>query len=188
MYNWTRGWADRPSATTALFLIALAESSFFPIPPDVLLIALCGAQPRRGAWFALVCTLGSVLGGLAGYGIGYGLQGVGNWLLGIFATAEQIQHVKDLYQSNAFLAVFGAAFTPIPYKVFTITAGFAQIDLGVFTLASILGRGGRFFLVGGALYLVGPRMQPIVEKHLEWFTLAFFVLLVGGFAAIRALA
>jgi membrane protein YqaA with SNARE-associated domain len=188
LYAWTQGWATHRSATLALFLISVAESSFFPIPPDVLLIALCGAQPKRALWFALVCTVGSVLGGMLGYLIGYSLMGFGEWLLSFFASQETIEHVKQLYQENAFLAVLGAAFTPIPYKVFTITGGFAAINFWVFVAASIVGRGGRFFLVSGLIYFVGPKIQPTVEKYLEWFTLALFALLVAGFICLKLLA
>lgn len=187
MYAWTAAWADRPSCAWALFWIAFAEASFFPIPPDVLLLAILGAQPKRGLRMAAVCTAGSVLGGLFGYLIGFALEPAGNWLLGLFATEAQIARVKELYAENAFLAVLGAALTPIPYKVFTISAGFSRIQLGAFVAASVLGRGARFFAEGLALYLVGPRAKPFVERHLEWVSLAFFLLLVGGFVAVSLL-
>jgi membrane protein YqaA with SNARE-associated domain len=187
MYAWTAAWADRPSSAVALFLIAFAEASFFPIPPDVLLLAIIGAQPKRGLRMAAVCTAGSVLGGLFGYLIGYAIEPVGNWLLGLFATEAQIDRVKTLYAENAFLAVLGAAVTPIPYKVFTISAGFSRISLGAFVAASILGRGARFFAEGLVLYFVGPRAKPFVERNLEWLSVAFFLLLIAGFAAISLL-
>jgi membrane protein YqaA with SNARE-associated domain len=187
MYAWTAAWAERPSAAVALFVIAFAESSFFPIPPDVLLIAILGANPKSGLRMAAICTVGSVLGGMFGYLLGYTLQPVGNWLLGVFATQEQIQQVKDLYNQNAFLAVLGAAFTPIPYKVFTITAGFSEINFAIFVGASFVGRGARFFLEGVLFRFIGPAAKPFIERHLEWLTVIFFVLLIGGFVAIKYL-
>lgn len=188
LYAWTAGWAERPSCTVALFVIAFAESSFFPIPPDVLLLAILGAQPKRGLWLAAVCTAGSVLGGIFGYCIGFAMAPVGNWLLGLFASEAQVVTVKQLYADNAFLAVLAAAVTPIPYKVFTIAAGFSRVNLGVFILASILGRGARFFAEGTLLYFIGPKVKPFVERHIEWLSVVFFLLLAGGFAAITLIA
>lgn len=193
--DWTEGFATRPHAVAALFLLAFAESSFFPIPPDVLLIALCVAQPKRSFYFALACTVASVLGGLAGYAIGhflwYDLSGNFGPVARLFFdhvpgfSVEAFEKVRVLYEEWNFWVVFTAGFTPIPYKLITITAGVFNIDLVMFTIASIAGRAGRFFLVGAALYWLGPRVQHFLEKYLEWLTLAFVVLLVAGFVVIK---
>ena len=193
--DWTEGFAQRPHAVAALFLLAFAESSFFPVPPDVLLIALCVAHARRSFYFALVCTLGSVLGGLAGYGIGYflwydaaGAYGAGARVFFDHVpgfTVDKFEMVGGLYEKWNFWVVFTAGFTPIPYKIITISAGVFKIDILVFLIASTVGRAGRFFLVGGLLYWLGPRVQHFLEKYLEWLTLAFMALLIGGFVLIK---
>lgn len=193
--DWTEGFAQSPHAVAALFLLAFAESSFFPIPPDVLLIALCVAQPRRSFYFALVCTVGSVVGGLAGYAIGHFLWYDTTGAYGPVAhfffdhipgfTVPNFEKVQGLYAKWDFWVVFTAGFTPIPYKLITISAGVFKIDLVVFTIASIVGRAGRFFLVGALLYWLGPKVQHFLEKYLEWLTLAFMVLLIGGFVVIK---
>jgi len=192
LYDWVLHWSKHPQAQTALFLLALSEASFFPVPPDVLLIAMTLAQPRRAVRFALICTAGSLIGGLIGYAIGWGLwhavEGfVFGSLGGIGFTADNFAWVQSAYQENAFLALFTAGFTPIPYKVFTIAAGVFGIGLPVFVLASILGRAGRFFLVALLVRFIGPPVQPFIEKYLGWLTLAFVGLIVLGFWVLGAL-
>jgi len=190
LYRWVLHWADTPYGTPALFLLAFAESSFFPIPPDVLQIALSISKPRRSFYYALVSGIGSVAGGLAGWLIGFAFwSAVGDFFYRYVpgCTPENFQRVQALYEQNAFWAILGAAFTPIPYKVFTIAAGIFHISIPVLLIASILGRFGRFFLVASAIYMLGPGIQSLLEKYFEWVTLALFVLLVGGFLAIRYL-
>jgi membrane protein YqaA with SNARE-associated domain len=188
LYEWTIGWAQRPGGTWALFVIALAESSFFPIPPDVLLLALCVGAPRKSFRFALVCSTGSVIGGMLGYAIGYGAwQAVdGFFMTYIFSQAAFIK-VQELYQGNAFIAILTAAFTPIPYKVFTVAAGVFNVSFWTLVLASAIGRSARFFLVAGGIYLFGARVKAAIEKYFDWLTWLFLILLVGGFLLVRYL-
>ncbi|MCX7827483.1 MAG: DedA family protein, partial [Verrucomicrobiae bacterium] len=124
LYDWTLGWAERPGGAWALFLIAFAESSVFPIPPDVLLLALCVGAPKKSFRFALICASGSVLGGMAGYLIGSAAWHiVKDFFIPFVFSQEAFEKVQSLYQGNAFVAILTAAFTPIPYKVFTVAAG-----------------------------------------------------------------
>ncbi len=193
LYDWVIHWAAHRRARWALFLIAFIESSFFPIPPDVLLIAMALARPGAARAFAGLTTAGSVLGGLFGYAIGAGLwrliaAPVFQYLGPIGFTPENFEFVQVKYQENAFLAVFSAGLTPIPYKVFTIAAGVFEVSLPVFILASILGRGARFFLIAELLKRLGPRVMPLIERRLGWLSLAFVALLILGFAAIKLLS
>ena len=187
--EWVESFAQKPYATWALFAIAFAESSFFPIPPDVLLIALAVARPRRSLWFAFVCTLGSVTGAFLGYYIGYALfESIGTRIVTFYGMSHQFQVVLDKYRENAWLSIIIAGFTPIPYKVFTIAAGFKEtIDLTTLALASLVGRASRFFLVGGLLFIFGPKMKEYLDKYLERLTLALGVLFILGILTIKFL-
>ena len=190
LYQWVIHWAQTPHAKTALVLIAFAESSFFPIPPDVLLIAMGVSAPHGAIGYAGLCLVGSVLGGMAGYAIGLGLWSiVSEWFFAYIPgfTPEVFQKVSTLYSDNAFWAVFAAGFSPIPYKVFTIAAGATQISFMTFVVASILSRGLRFFLIGGALKVFGPSVRQILEKYFDLFSIAFLVLLIGGFIVVKML-
>jgi membrane protein YqaA with SNARE-associated domain len=186
LYDWVLHWAQTPYGMPALAILAFAESSFFPVPPDVLLIALCLGVPSRSFYFAAVAAIASVAGGVGGYMIG--------WLLweqvqDVFFTYVFSRHVFDqvagLYQENAFWAVFTAGFTPIPYKVFTIAGGVFQIDFREFLLASVLGRSGRFFLVGGLIRVFGPPIKVFIDRYFNLLSLLFVFLLIGGFLLIR---
>ena len=187
LYHWTIGWAERPSAGWALFAIAFAESSFFPIPPDVLLIALGIGKPKRALRFAAICTAGSVLGGIAGYGIGHLLTGPATDFLGWLATPTTIATVKSQFEENTFLYVAIAGFTPIPYKVFTIAAGIFDVNFPVFVAASVFSRGARFFLEAIFLKLYGEKAKQFLETKFEWVTIVGGVVLVGGFLAVKYL-
>jgi membrane protein YqaA with SNARE-associated domain len=161
------GWAETPYGVPALFVLAFIESSFFPIPPDVLLIALALSAPTRAFRFAAWCTVGSVLGGLLGYFIGYALWATFEpYLIPHVFGREKFDLVTGKYNEYGELAVFIAAFTPIPYKVFTIAAGVAKLNLLGFTGASIVGRGGRFFLVALVIRLAGVRpKRQAADRH-----------------------
>lgn len=190
LYDWVLRWSAHPRAGLALFLLAMAEASVFPVPPDVLLIAVVLARPARRYLTAFVCTAGSVIGGVLGYTIGLGLwSAVGGWMFRYMSpigfTPENFERVQRAYQDNAFLAVFTSGFTPIPYKVFTIAAGVFEIGLPVFFAASLLGRAGRFFLVAELVGRLGPRVLPFIEKYLGWLTLAFAALLILGFWVLK---
>ena len=190
LYLWVLHWAETPYGTPALFLLSFAESSFFPIPPDVLQIALSVSKPKRSFYYAAVSGLGSVLGGLAGWIIGFAFWAVvGGFFFAYIpgVTEENFAKVRDLYQANAFLALLGAAFTPIPFKVFTISAGVFEISLWILLVASTIGRLGRFMLVGAFIYTFGPSVKTLLDKYFELATLAFFALLVLGFVVIRYL-
>lgn len=186
LYDWTLGLADKPYGIWGLFGISFAESSFFPIPPDVLLIPLCLGRPRRALLIALVCALGSVLGGMLGYLIGYTFfEAIGHPILEFYHAMEHYEYLVGAYRKNAFWIVFTAAFTPIPFKAITITAGVAKISFLPFVAVSAAGRSLRFFLVAGLILAFGERIRDFIEKYFEWLTLAFTVLLVGGFLLLK---
>ena len=188
VYNWTIGWADRPGGAWALFGIAFAESSVFPIPPDVLLLALCVGAPKKAFRFALITSAGSVLGGMFGYLIGHAAWHTAQGLFIPYVFSQALfDKVQLLYQRNAFVAILTAAFTPIPYKVFTVAAGVFDVDFLTLVSASILGRSARFFLVGGFLYFFGPPVKTLIEKYFDRFAWALLALGIGGFVALKFL-
>ena len=188
IYDWVLHWAETPYGTWALFLLAFAESSFFPIPPDVLLIALCVARPERSLRYALVCSAGSILGGCLGYLIGWQfMTGVGSRIVDFYGLTEKVAYIETLYQTYDAWAVGIAGFTPIPYKVFTIAAGMFKINFVVFALASLVSRSARFFIVGGLIYLFGPRIQRFIDRYFDLLAVSFTVLLVAGFVLIKYL-
>ena len=188
IYEWVLSWAESPYGVPALFVLAFVESSFFPIPPDVLLIALALALPMRAFRFAAWCTLGSVLGGLFGYFIGYSLWSTFEpYLIPRVFSAATFDLVTTRYNEYGELAVFIAAFTPIPYKVFTVAAGVAKLNLLGFTGASIVGRGARFFLVALVIRLLGARAKRWIDEYFNIVTIVGTLLLIGGFALIKLL-
>jgi membrane protein YqaA with SNARE-associated domain len=191
LYHWVLSWADTPYGTPALAVLSFTESSLFPIPPDVLQIALSVSRPKRSFYYALVSAIASVLGGILGWYIGYAFWSTTseffyNYVPGF--TRDKFDYVSNLYHQGAFLAILAAAFTPIPFKIFTIAAGVCQVPLGVLLVASALGRSARFFLVATAIYFFGPQAKVLLEKYFEIITLAMFALLVGGFVLLRYLA
>ena len=190
LYDWVLHWADTPYGVPALFLISFAESSFFPLPPDPLLLALCLGASRRSLRFAAVCTLASVMGGLAGYAIGAGAWHlVGDWFFAYVpgVTPEVFTEVDSFFDRWGFAAVFLAGLTPFPYKVVTITSGIVGVNLGIFVLASILSRGFRFFVIAGLVYRFGPPIERFIDLHFDKLVLVFSLLFVGGFLAIEFL-
>ncbi len=189
LYLWVLHWADTRYGTPALAGISFAESSFFPIPPDVLQIALSVSKPKRAFYYAGVSAVASVLGGILGWMIGtflwHAAEGFVFSIPGF--TREAFTHVQGLYLDNAFLALVTAAFTPIPFKVFTIASGVFEVPLGTLVIASAIGRSGRFFLVGTAIYVFGPTIRSFLDRYLEWITIGLFALLIAGFYAVRYL-
>ena len=186
LYRWVTHWADTPYAVPALFLLAVAESSFFPIPPDVLLIVLAFGVPRKSFYYASIASVGSVLGGMLGYAVGFYLwEVVGEFFILHLFSQELFDIVQAKYDAYSFWVVFSAAFTPIPYKVFTLAAGVFRIDFTGFVVASIIGRSGRFFIEATALYFWGPKAKPFVERYFEWLAFAFTVLLILGFVFVK---
>jgi membrane protein YqaA with SNARE-associated domain len=178
-------WASTPYGGMALFLNAVAESSFFPLPPDVLLIALSIIRPPLSFGYAAICSVGSVLGGVLGYFLG--LKG-GRPLLQHLISEERIRLVERYYQKYDIWAVGIAGFTPIPYKAFTITAGVFDLDLKRFILVSLVSRSARFFLVGGMIFIFGETAKFYLTKYIDTFSIAFVALLILGFFAVRFFA
>lgn len=190
MYDWTLSWAESKWGPAALGAIAFTESSFFPVPPDPLLMALTLGKPKRAMYFAALCTVCSVLGGIFGYFIGLYLWGaLDQFFFGYVPgfTEKNFRFVEAKYQENAFLAIFAAAFTPIPYKVFTVASGVFHTGLAVLISASVLGRGARFFLVAGLLRWIGEPAKHFVDRYFNLLTIAFFVLLALGFWVVKYL-
>jgi membrane protein YqaA with SNARE-associated domain len=186
LYDWVLHWADTPYGTWALFLLAFSESSFFPIPPDVLLIALAVAVPPKAFKYAAVSSAGSVLGGCFGYLIGWQFMAtLGNGIVSFYGLSEKIAYIETLYRTYDAWAIGIAGFTPIPYKVFTISAGAFHINFAVFFIASLVSRSARFFLVGGLIYIFGPRIQRFIDRYFNILAVAFTILLVAGFVVIK---
>ncbi|MDR2772508.1 MAG: DedA family protein [Elusimicrobiota bacterium] len=189
LYDWTLHFAKLKSSNYALFGIAFIESSFFPVPPDVLLIPLVIGEPKKWIKKAAICTAGSVAGAFLGYAIGYVLyETVGLWLIDLYNLQDAVALLGKEYADNAFLAIFGAAFTPIPYKAITLSAGMFKLSLMTLFLASLLGRASRFFIVAAALRIFGAKIQNVIEKYFNILSIAFLVLLVLGFVVLKNIA
>ncbi|MFY9941398.1 MAG: YqaA family protein [Desulfobacterales bacterium] len=188
LYDWILHWADTPYGTWALFLLAFCESSFFPIPPDILLIALAVAVPAKALKYALVCSVGSVLGGVLGYLIGWQfMAAIGERIVAFYGLEGKVHFIEGVYQRYDAWAVGIAGFTPIPYKVFTIAAGMFKVNFWVFLVASLVSRSARFFILGGLIHAFGPRIQRFIDRYFNTLAVAFCVLLVLGFILIRYL-
>jgi membrane protein YqaA with SNARE-associated domain len=186
LYDWVLHWAATPYGTWALFLLALSESSFFPLPPDVLLIALAVAIPEKSFKYALICSVGSVLGGCLGYLIGWQfMTSIGERIISFYGLNQKVAYIAELYSAYDAWAIGIAGFTPIPYKVFTISAGAFKINFWVFLLASIVSRSARFFLVGGLIYIFGSQIKSFIDRYFDLLAIAFTVLLVAGFVIIK---
>lgn len=196
LQSWVEDLAGKAYAVPALFGLAVSEAIFFPLPVDALLIALCVSRPKASFRYSAICTVGSVLGGVVGFGLGSWLwyetgtesfSAVALFFLDNVPgfTEETFRRVQQLYREYDFLAIFAAGFTPLPYKVFTITAGVFEISFAVFVLASVLSRSARFFLVGSLFYFFGERIKIFIDKYLEALSIGFLVLLVAGFVMLK---
>ena len=195
LYDWVLHWADTPYGPLALFVLAFSESSFFPIPPDVLLIALILGNPRKAFRFALICSIASIVGGVFGYFIGYRLwwssPGVYSPVADFFFnhipgfTHQLFDIIRQKYELYSFWIVFTAGFTPIPYKVITISAGAFNINFPLFLIASAISRTARFFLVSALLWKFGPPIKKFIDKYFNLLSIAFVVLLILGFVVIK---
>ena len=182
-------WGESRWGALALFLFAFAESSFFPIPPDVLLIALCLGAVTRSFRFAAICTLGSILGAMLGYGIGFfawqtttgEYTALAHFFFNHVFSVESFDQVGALYDKYNFWIVFTAGFTPLPYKIFTISGGLFHINFSMFLIASIVSRGLRFFLIAALIWKFGAPIKVFIEKYFNLLAIAFTVLLVGSF-------
>ncbi len=188
LYDWTMRLAGHRLAVWWLALVSFIESSVFPIPPDVMLIPMVLARRARAWVYAGVCTLASVVGGFFGYAIGMFLfDSVGQWIVETYHLGAEFARFQDTFNAGGFLAVLIAGFTPVPYKLITITAGVTGLDVATFAVASVLARGARFFLVAALLWKFGPPIRDFIERRLGMVTAAFTVALVGGFFAIKLL-
>jgi len=188
LYNWTMSLAQSPYALWALAAVSFAESSFFPIPPDVLLIPLIIARPNRAFMIASVCLVSSVLGGLFGYFIGAQLfDTVGTPLLEFYGKADAAEQFNAQFRDWGAWAVLIAGVTPFPFKVITIMSGWTGLSLSVFIISSIIARGLRFFIVAALLWKFGAPIRDFIEKRLGLMFTLFIALLLGGFLALRYL-
>lgn len=188
IYDWTLRMADHPRALWVLAFIAFIESSVFPIPPDVLMLPMIIAAPRRAWLIAGVATVSSVLGGVLGYGIGYfAYDTIGEPILSAMGKAHAMEEFNQTFVDAGFWAVLGAGITPFPYKVITIMAGWTSMPLATFMITSVIARGLRFFIVAGLLWYFGPPVRTFIERRLGLMFTLFFVALLGGFALIRFL-
>lgn len=183
---WTESFSSKPNAKLALFILAFAESIFFPIPPDVLLIAMAFSVPSKSYRFALICTLGSLVGAVFGYGIGYFLSDFGTALINYFDPSENsVIKIKALFDQYGFWGIIIAAITPIPFKIFTIASGLFQYDFLTFMIAISVGRPIRFFAVAALFFFFGKKIKPFIDKYFEILSVVFIVLLIGGFIILK---
>lgn len=188
LYNWVLHWAYTKYAVPALSVVSFLEASVFPIPPDPLLMALCLGRPKRSLWYAATCSIASVLGAIFGYMIGWGLwELVDNFFFTYVFSHNAFLYVNGRYEENAFIAILGAALTPIPFKVFTITAGVFKINLMILIIASVIGRSGRFFLEAVLIYLYGEQIKTFIDRYFNILVTLFFILLLVGFLIIKYL-
>jgi membrane protein YqaA with SNARE-associated domain len=188
LYDWTLSLAGTPRAPYALGAVSFAESSFFPIPPDVVLAPMALAKPEKAYDYALICTVASVVGGLLGYAIGaFFFQTVGQWLIAIYGGADKIDSLLALYREWGALLILIKGLTPIPYKFVTIASGVAGYDLVWFVVLSILTRGVRFYAVAGLMNRYGGPIKVMMDRHGTLIIILLLTTIIGGFAAIKAL-
>ena len=183
LYDWVMGLAASRHAPTSLFAVTFAESSFFPVPPDVMLAPMVLARPDRAWRYAAICTLASVLGGILGYAIGYFLTPVGQWMMAATGHAGGLAEFKCWYDKYGVWVILAKGLTPIPYKLVTIASGLAAFSFPMFIFASVVTRGARFFLVAFVVKKFGPALLPVIERRLALVAGGLILLLVIGLAA-----
>lgn len=189
LYDWMLSWGESRWGAWALFFFAMAESSFFPIPPDVLLIALCIGATKKSFRFGAICLAGSIIGAIIGYYIGFFLwqtpsgeyTALANFFFEHVFSIESFQSVGDLYDKYNFWIVFTAGFTPLPYKLFTISGGLFHINFAMFMVASMISRGLRFFLIAALIWKFGAPIKKFIDKYFNLLAIIFTVLLIGSF-------
>jgi membrane protein YqaA with SNARE-associated domain len=182
LYDWCIASADKPYAIWLLGIVSFAESSFFPVPPDVMLIPMSLARPQKAWFYALVCTVTSVLGGVLGYAIGALLyDSVGGWIIQLYGYGEKVEQFRAAYAEYGAWIILLKGFTPIPYKLVTITSGFAAYSLPLFILFSVITRGARFYLLAFLLNRYGPSARAIIEERLGFWVTIGALGLIGGF-------
>ena len=197
LYNWVLSWSNSRWGAFALFFLAFIESSFFPIPPDVLLIALCLGSRSKSIYYVIICSLGSALGGIFGYSIGYFLWWNGAQEFSQFAnfffntipgfSAEIFFDIKQKYEEWNFWVIFVSGFTPIPFKVFTVSAGAFNINFNLFLIASLIARSARFMIIGGLIWRFGEPIRSFIDKYFNILAFLFSFLLIGSFFIIKYL-
>ncbi len=188
LYDYCMEWIAGPYGTWTLFIIAFVESSFFPIPPDVFLIAMCIAAPTRAFKYAAICAAGSVLGGMLGYGLGFWfMESLGQQIISWYGLEHKYLSVQDLYHKYDSWAVGTAGFTPLPYKLFTITAGAFEINFITFVVASLISRSARFFLVAAFIWKFGAPVKGFIDRYFNIISIVFMILLIGGFVLVKYL-
>ncbi|MGV6871139.1 YqaA family protein [Pseudochelatococcus sp. B33] len=186
LYDWIISLAASPHAVWALAAVSFAESSFFPVPPDVLLLPMALSRPDRALFYAGVCTISSVLGGVAGYAIGALLyDSLGQWLIAAYGYGDNVEAFRQAYAQYGEWIILIKGVTPIPYKLVTITSGFAGYDIVWFTVLSLITRGLRFYLLAGLLHRYGNPIREIVERHFGLVIGVLAVFVVAGFAAVK---
>lgn len=185
LYNWTLRLSGSKHATPALATVSFVESSVFPIPPDVMLIPMCIARRDKAFFYATVCTIASVIGGVFGYAIGYFLfETLGQKILEIYGAADKFSDMQRRYDEYGGWIILAKGLTPFPFKILTILSGVMKMNLHIFVLSSIAARAMRFYLVAGLLWKFGAPIQAFIEKYLGFVTLAFLLVLIGGFVAV----
>ncbi len=184
LYHWVLSWAHRPGGTWALAVFAFIDSSFFPIPPLFLQVALSLERPRRSFWYAFVDTAGSVAGAVLGYVIGYALWDT----IGVRVVGPLPEPVRKRLEMDAFGVTLLYSFVPLPYKLITIGSGFLQLNLGTLLAASTIGRSARFFLLGALCFVWGPRIKTFIERHFNWVCLGIGLLVAAAFLVLKLAA
>lgn len=185
-YDWVLHWSSTPQAVPALFAISFMESSFFPIPPDVLLVAMSVTVPRRSFYFAMVCTVSSVLGGMFGYLLGYGfMELIGNWIVKLYHLEDIFRKIGESYRRYEIWTMLVGSFLVHPYKIFTLASGALEVNFPLFTLTSIAGRGSRFFLIAALVYKFGAPVRQFIDKYFNLLFIAFSVVLIACIYAIK---
>lgn len=196
LYDWVLSWADSPYGALALFVLAFAESVIFPIPPDVLLMALALGRRSRALWFGLICSAGSILGGMTGYALGHfawltdgDFTPLAHFFYDVIPGFSESVYFElgERFESWGFVIVFTAGFTPVPYKLFTVSAGAFAINFPLFVLASAVSRTARFLLVSGLIWKFGPSVKRFIDRYFNILAVAFAVALAAGFAVLKLL-
>ena len=188
LYNWTLVKANHKNAKWYLFLVSFAESSFFPIPPDLLLIPMALASKTKAIFYAFICTIASVLGGLLGYAIGFFFyNSLGFYIVEFYHLQNSFNIFENYYKEFGILIVLGAGITPFPYKFITIASGVFGLNIFLFIIVSIMGRGFRFYLIAILLYFFGDKIKLIIDKYFNILSIIFFILLVGSIYLIKFL-
>lgn len=182
LYRWTLSLAQSPRAVPSLAAVSFAESSFFPIPPDVILVPMALARPERAYYYATVCTIASVLGGVVGYGIGYLLyETVGLWLMNLYGYAQKVEALRAFYGEWGWAFILVKGVTPIPYKLVTIVSGLLEYNFLLFVVLSIITRGARFFILAAMLNRFGDQARELLDRHFAIFMGVILAFVVGGF-------